>query len=78
MSAKHAVELVLGIGWAEFSIYWLVTTLTPKRSRLANVAKHSDDDKLGALVCLIALIALIALINLYYRLNGIIHQPAGD
>ena len=43
-----------------------------KRSRLANSAEHSDDDQLGALVC------LIALINLYNRLNGITHQPAGD
>jgi hypothetical protein len=68
----HAVELVLGIGWAAFWIYWLVTTLTSKRSRLANAAKHFDDDQLRALVC------LIALINLYNRLNGITHQPAGD
>jgi hypothetical protein len=72
MSAMHAVQLVLGIGWAAFWIYWLVTTLTSKRSCLANAAKHSDDDQLGALVC------LTALINLYNRLNGITHQPAGD
>ena len=38
----------------------------------ANVAKHFNDDQLGALVC------LIALINLYNRLNAITRQPAGD
>jgi hypothetical protein len=54
MRAIHAVELVPGIGWAAFWIYWLVTTLTSKRRRLANAAEHSDDDQLGALVCLIA------------------------
>ena len=38
----------------------------------ANAAKHYDDDRLGALVC------LIALINTYNRLNVITRQPAGD
>jgi len=68
MSATHAVK-VPGIGWAAFSIYWVVTTLTSKRIRLANAAKRSEDDQLGAVVC------LIALINLYNLLNGITHQP---
>ena len=38
----------------------------------ANVAKHYDDDQLGALVC------LISLINLYNRLSVITRQPGGD
>lgn len=53
-------------------IYWVVTNIISKRSRLANAAKHPDDDQPGALVC------LIALINVYNRLNGITHQPTGD
>jgi hypothetical protein len=72
MNVKHAGGLVLGIGWAAFWIYWLVPTLISRRNRLANAAKHPDDDQLGALVC------PIALINLYNRLNSITHQPAGD
>jgi hypothetical protein len=35
-----AVELVLGNGRAALWIYWLVTTLTSKRSRLANATKR--------------------------------------
>lgn len=69
MSATHAVNLVPDVGWAAFWIYWAVTTLTSRRSRLANPAKHSDDDQLGAAVC------LTALIKLYNHLNGITHQP---
>ncbi|HEX9515486.1 MAG TPA: carboxymuconolactone decarboxylase family protein [Streptosporangiaceae bacterium] len=38
----------------------------------ANVAKHYDEDQLGALV------SLIALINTYNRINVITRQPAGD
>jgi AhpD family alkylhydroperoxidase len=38
----------------------------------ANVAKHYDQDQLGALV------SLIALINTFNRLNVIVAQPAGD
>jgi hypothetical protein len=62
----HAVELVLGIGWAAFWIYCLMTTLTSKRSRLSNAAKHSDDNQ-GALV------GLISLINHRNRLR---HHPS--
>jgi hypothetical protein len=68
----YAGELILGIGWAAFWIYWLVTTLTSKRSRRATAAKPSDDDQPGVLV------RLIILINHHNRLNGITHQPAGD
>jgi hypothetical protein len=71
MSAKHAVELVLGIGWAAIWIYWLATALTSKRSRLANAAKPSTTTS-WAHWC------ASALINPYNRLNGITHQPAGD
>jgi hypothetical protein len=66
----RVVDLALGIGWAAFWTYWLVTTLTSKRSCLANAVKHSDDDQLGALVC------LGAPISLYTRLNGITHPLA--
>ncbi|SRR6266852_9041131 len=38
----------------------------------ANVAKHYDEDQLGALV------SLIALINTYNRINVMTRQPAGD
>jgi hypothetical protein len=68
MSVMPAVELVLGNGRAALWIYWLVTTLTSKRSRLANATKRSDDDRLGALLC------LTALTNPDNRLNGITHQ----
>ncbi len=37
----HAVELVLGIGWAAFWFYWLLTTLTSKRSRVANARPNN-------------------------------------
>jgi hypothetical protein len=60
---------VHGIGWAAFWIYWLVTTVTPQRSRLANEAKHSDDDQLGAQV------SDMALINPFNHLNRSTHQP---
>ena len=71
MNAKHAVELVLGIRWAAIWIYWLVTALTSKRSRLAKAAKPSTTTS-WAHRC------ASALINPYNRLNGITHQPAGD
>lgn len=38
----------------------------------ANVAKHYDDEQLGAMV------AVIAVINAFNRVNVIVAQPAGD
>ena len=31
----HAVELVFGIGWAAFWIYWLAAAFSMKRGRMA-------------------------------------------
>ena len=86
-SGESSVRINLVAAWREATVFTVAERaaleLTEQGTRVADdgdvtdeawadAATHFDDDQLGALVC------LIALINLYNRLNGITHQPAGD
>jgi hypothetical protein len=51
MSAMDAVELILGIEWAAFWIYWLAgPTHLETEPPGPNAGKRFDDDQLGAAV----------------------------
>lgn len=54
MSAMHAVELVLGIGWAAFWIYWLVAAFSMKRGRVP----WSRELRIRAVVVVMAILLL--------------------
>ena len=86
-AGESSVRLNLVVAWREATVFTeaerAALELTEQGTRIAdgsgiddsawaNVAKHYDDDQLGALVC------LIALINVYNRLNVITRQPGGD
>ena len=86
-AGESSVRINLVAAWREATVFTeaerTALELTEQGTRVAdgsrvdddawaNVAKHYDDDQLGALVC------LIALINVYNRLNVITRQPGGD
>ncbi len=86
-AGESSVRINLIAAWREATVFTdaerAALELTEQGTRVADgggvhdeawtrVAKHFDDDQLGALVC------LIGLINLYNRLNAITRQPAGD
>ena len=87
-AGESQVRLNLVAAWREATVFTeaerAALELTEQGTRIADAAggvpdeawaeaaKHYDDDKLAALVC------LIALINAYNRMNVITRQPAGD
>ena len=52
----HAIELVFGIGWAAFWIYWLVAAFSMKRGRLA----WSRELRIRAVILVLAIILVRA------------------
>jgi AhpD family alkylhydroperoxidase len=74
-AGETAIRLNLVAAWREATVFTdaerAALELAEQGTRVADAAKHYDEDQL------VALISLIAVINAYNRINIINQQPAG-